>query len=81
MKSYSDKVYRVFGDRIMVSKIMSPPKTAMEKEQFKGEVLVLAVGDGAKDWGVVEGDKILVSGHTEFNGECYVHKNQIMRWI
>jgi len=60
---------------------MTPAASLMEKEQFKGEVLVLAVGVGAKDWGISEGHKILVSGHTDFNDETYVHKNQIMRWI
>lgn len=60
---------------------MTVPKSAMEKEQFNGEVLVLAVGDDAKSWGVVEGDRLIISGMTEFNGECYVHKNQIMRWV
>lgn len=73
--------YKVFGERLLVSKIMTPPASLMEKEQFKGEVLVLAVGEDAKSWGISEGDKLIVSGMTEFNSECYVHKNQIMRWI
>lgn len=72
---------RVFGERILVSKIMTPAASLMEKEQFKGEVLVVAIGEGAKDWGVSEGDKLIVSGQTDFNEETYVHKNQIMRWI
>ncbi len=72
---------RIFGERLLVEKIMTPPASLMEKEQFKGEVLVLAVGEDAKSWGISEGDKLIVSGMTEFNGECYVHKNQIMRWI
>lgn len=84
MTKFNEKVeerYRVFGERIMVSKIMTVPKAITEKAIFKGEVLVVAVGDEAGSWGVSEGDKLIVSGMTEFNGECYVHKNQIMRWI
>ena len=75
------KSYKVFGERLLVEKIMTPAASLMEKEQFKGEVLVVAIGEGVKDWGVSEGDKLLVSGMTEFNDECYVHKNQILRWI
>jgi len=75
------KKFNVFGERILVSKIMTPPASLMEKEVFKGEVLVLSVGVEAKGWGISEGDKLIVSGMTEFNGECYVHKNQIMRWV
>lgn len=73
--------YRIFGKRVLVEKIMTPAKSLMEKEQFKGEVLVLALSDEIVSWGVSVGDKLLVSGMTEFNGECYVHENQIMRWI
>lgn len=75
------KNYKVFGERLLVEKVMTPAASITQKEQFKGEVLVLAIGEGAKDWGISEGDKLIVSGMTEFNGECYVHKNQIMRWI
>ena len=75
------KKSRIFGERLLVEKIITPAASLMEKEQFKGEVLVLAIGEGAKDWGISEGDKLIVSGHTDFNEETYVHKSQIMRWI
>lgn len=74
------KNYKIFGERILVEKIMTLGTSVLEKPQFKGEVEVLAVGVEASGWGIEVGDKLIVSGMTDFNGESYVHKNQIMRW-
>jgi hypothetical protein len=74
------KNYKIFGERILVEKVMTQGKSVLDKEQFKGEVKVLAIGEEAVHWGINIGDKLVVSGMTDFNNESYVHKNQIMRW-
>ena len=71
------KIYKVFGERLLVEPITED--NGITKE-FKGVVKVLAVGNGAEDWSVKEGDEILVSGYTPIHGDNYVVKSQILRW-
>lgn len=72
---------RIFGDRILVEKILEK-KTAMDsKGEFKGIVKVLAIGDKFdKSYGVQVGDKLFVGGTSDFGNESYIIDKQILRW-
>lgn len=72
---------KVFGERILVEKLMTPGKSVLDKAEFRGEVLVLAIGEEAKGWGINTNDRLIVSGTMDFNEEVYVHRNQILRWV
>lgn len=73
------KKIKVFGEKLLVEKIMV--KGDFAKEVFENEVVVLGIGESAKDWGIEEGDKLKISGFSEYNGETYVIKSQILRWV
>ena len=72
----------IFGDRILVEKVLEK-KTAMDaKGEFKGVVKVLAIGDKFdKSHGIQVGDKLRVGGTSDFGDESYIIDKQILRWI
>ena len=72
---------KIFGDRILVEKVLEK-KTAMDsKGEFKGIVKVLAIGDKFdKSYGVQVGDKLKVGGTSDFGDESYIIDKQILRW-
>ena len=72
---------KIFGDRILVEKILEK-KTAMDSVgEFKGVVKVLAIGDKFdKSHGVQVGDKLRVGGTSDLLGESYIIDKQILRW-
>jgi len=72
---------RIFGDRLLVERILEK-KTAMDsKGEFKGVVKVLAIGDKFdKSHGIQVGDKLRVGGTSDFGDESYIIDKQILRW-
>jgi len=74
----------IFGDRILIEKVLEK-KTAMDsKGEFKGVVKVLALGEDFKQGSkrqIVVGDKLKVGGTSDFGDESYVSDKQILRWI
>lgn len=72
---------RVFGDRLLVERILEKKTVMDSKGEFKGKVKVLAIGDKFdKSHGVQVGDELIVSGDFLVNGESYVIDKQILRW-
>jgi hydrogenase maturation factor len=74
----------IFGDRLLVERVLEK-KTAMDsKGEFKGVVIVLGIGEDFKQGSkrqVKVGDSLLVTGDFLVNGESYVIDKQILRWI
>lgn len=72
---------KIFGDKILVEKILEK-KTAMDsKGEFKGTVKVLAIGDKFdKSHGVQVEDTLKVGGTSDFGDESYIIDKQILRW-
>ena len=73
----------IYGDRILVERILEK-KTAMDsKGEFKGVVKVLAIGEDFKQGSkrqIIVGDKLIVTGDLLVNGESYIIDKQILRW-
>jgi hypothetical protein len=74
----------IFGDRILVEKILEK-KTAMDsKGEFRGIVKVLAIGEDFKQGTkkqIAVGDKLKVGGTSDFGDESYIIDKQILRWV
>ena len=71
---------KVYGKRLKVDKVLVK-KTQMDSVGvFEGEVIVTHVGEEATDWGIKEGDHLLVGATSDFlNGRhSYVSELQIL---
>jgi len=74
------KKYRVFGELILVEKVMHK-ETVMDKiGVFKNRVKVIAIGEGLTDTPVKVDDVLVVGGLMERDGEVYIAESQILRW-
>jgi len=74
------KKYRVFGELILVEKVMHK-ETVMDKiGVFKNRVKVIAIGEGLTDTPVKVDDILVVGGLMERDGEVYIAESQILRW-
>ena len=74
------KKYRVFGDLILVEKVMHK-ETVMDKiGVFKNRVKVVAIGEGLTETPVKVDDILVVGGLMERDGEVYIAESQILRW-
>jgi len=72
----------IFGDRILVEKVLEKKTVMDSKGEFKGVVKVLAIGDKFdKSHGIQVGDKLRVGGTSDFGDESYIIDKQILRWI
>jgi len=74
------KKYRVFGDLILVEKVMHK-ETVMDKiGVFKNRVKVVAIGEGLTETPIKVDDVLVVGGLMERDGEVYIAESQILRW-
>jgi len=74
------KKYRVFGELILVEKVMHK-ETVMDKiGVFKNRVKVIAIGEGLTETPVKVDDILVVGGLMERDGEVYIAESQILRW-
>ena len=74
------KKYRVFGELILVEKVMHK-ETVMDKiGVFKNRVKVIAIGEGLTETPVKVDDVLVVGGLMERDGEVYIAESQILRW-
>lgn len=72
----------VFGDQFLVKKIMSKETVMSKEEKFTNVVEILAIGhDIPSDFPISIGDKIIVSGTRDFEGDVYVTVRQLMRKV
>jgi len=74
------KKYRVFGELILVEKVMHK-ETVMDKiGVFKNRVKVVAIGEGLTETPIKVDDVLVVGGLMERDGEVYIAESQILRW-
>jgi len=74
------KKYRVFGELILVEKVMHK-ETVMDKiGVFKNRVKVIAIGEGLTETPIKVDDVLVVGGLMERDGEVYIAESQILRW-
>lgn len=75
------KKYRVFGEYILVEKVIKKQNVMDKEGTFNNRVKVLSIGEGLKDKTSVKvGDVLVVGGFLEKNGETYIAESQILRW-
>jgi len=74
------KKYRVFGELILVEKIMVKENVMDKTGVFKNRVKVIAIGEGLTNTPVKVDDILVVGGLMEREGEVYVAESQILRW-
>jgi len=74
------KKYRVFGELILVEKIMVKENVMDKIGVFKNRVKVVAIGEGLTETPVKVDDVLVVGGLMERDGEVYIAESQILRW-
>nr|DAI89577.1 MAG TPA: co-chaperonin [Caudoviricetes sp.] len=74
------KKYRVFGELILVEKIMVKENVMDKTGVFKNRVKVIAIGEGLTETPVKVDDVLVVGGIMERDGEVYIAESQILRW-
>ena len=74
------KNYRIFGELILVEKIMVKENVMDKTGVFKNRVKVIAIGEGLKETPVKVDDILVVGGIMEREGEVYIAESQILRW-
>lgn len=75
------KKYRVFGELILVEKIIKKQNVMDKEGTFNDRVKVLAIGEDLKHKTLVKVDDILfVGGFMDKGGETYIAESQILRW-
>lgn len=75
------KKYRVFGEYILVEKVIKKLNVMDKEGTFSNRVKVLAIGEALKDKTFLKvGDVLVVGGFLDKNGETYIAESQILRW-
>jgi len=74
------KNYRIFGELILVEKIMIKENVMDKTGVFKNRVKVVAIGEGLTKTPVKVDDVLVVGGLMERDGEVYIAESQILRW-
>jgi len=74
------KKYRVFGELILVEKIMVKENVMDKTGVFKNRVKVIAIGEGLTETPIKVDDVLVVGGLMERDGEVYIAESQILRW-
>jgi len=74
------KKYRIFGEYILAKKVLTKENVLDKVGTFKNIVEIVALGEEIKSTPLKVGDKVLVGGFREQNGEIYIVESQVIRW-